>query len=86
MSGDIILVVMLLRNFVINEREGDKDADEAGFFERFYILDEHEEKLLAKTGERPSAIVSDNNEQRPSGCQVWRFDKEEELEKLGEEV
>jgi hypothetical protein len=87
MCGDIILFAMLLHNFIIDEREGAKDPDDLNFFERFYI-DEHEEvqqRLSAKTGERPSAMVSDNNEPKPAG-RLRHFDKEQELEILGEEV
>jgi hypothetical protein len=88
MCGDIILAAMLLHNFIIDEREGAKDTNDSNLFERFYI-NEHKEiqqRLSTKTGERPSAMVSDNNEPKPPGRPVWCFDKEQELEILGEEV
>jgi hypothetical protein len=88
MCGDIILAAMLLHNFIIDKQEGAKDTEEETYFERFYINknEEVQQKLSTKTGERPSAMVSDNNKPRPPGRHDRRFEKEEEVEILGEEV
>ncbi len=88
MCGDIILAAMLLHNFIIDKQEGAKDTEEETYFERFYINTnaEVQQKLSTQTGERPSAMVSDNNKPSPPGRHDRSTEQETEQETLGEAV
>jgi hypothetical protein len=72
---------MLLHNYIIDAREGEKDTD---YFRDFDIaMDPLQLQLTRQSGKIPRAIVADNNE--PRRGRRRRVD-EEELRDRGEEL
>lgn len=82
-SIKIIRVCMLLHNYIVDQRQG-TDTEDARFFKDFDIqMDDHQVEVTRQSGEMPLALVTDNNEGRPSGRPTV---EEREMRQLGNEI